>query len=58
MDKPGVAGAVLQTVLKFIDSILVTQSVTLFLKMFKTPSLPNRKRQGPEILRECSTPTP
>ena len=54
-DRPGVAGAVLQTVLSFIH--LRTQLVILFLKIFKIPSLLNRKSKGLEILRKCSLPT-
>ena len=51
---PGVAGAVLQTPLSFVDSLI--RSVILFLKIFKTLSIPNHKNWG-EILRESWTPT-
>ena len=54
-NRPCVAGAVLQTSLSFIMS--VSQSVTLFLPIFKTTQLPNRQSQGPEIFTQCS-PTP
>ena len=49
-----VAGAVLRTTLSLTDSL--SQTVTLFLQIFKTPSFPNCKSQGPDILRESSTP--
>ena len=38
--RPGVAGAVLQTPLSFINSF--SQSVSLFLQIFNRPSLPSR----------------
>ena len=53
-NRPGEVGAVLETPLSLINSL--NQSVILFLNIFKTPSLPNRKSKGPDILRECSPP--
>ena len=52
ISRPGVAVAVLQSPLLLINS--VSQSVTLFLKTFKTSLHPNRKSQGTETLRICS----
>ena len=48
---PNVVGAVLQTPPSFINSVI------LFLPIFKTLSFLNRKLQGADILRECSSPT-
>ena len=58
-NKPGEAGAVLQTPLSFIHSLtqLVSQSVILCENIFKTPLIPNRESYGAEILREGS-PSP
>ena len=43
-NRPGIAGAVLQTPPSFVNC--------LFLQIFRTPSLPNHRSEGAEILRE------
>ena len=50
-NRPGVAGAVLQT------PSWLTDLITLFLQIFKTPSLPNHNSLGADILRGCSPST-
>ena len=54
VNRPGVAGAVLQTSLSPIDS--VSESVILFLQTFETSLHPNRKTWEAEIFGECSPP--
>ena len=54
-NRPGVAGAVLQSPPSLIDSF-VNRVIILF-RIFKTLSIPNRKRWRADILRECSPPT-
>ena len=49
-NRPGVAGAVLQTASSLIHSVI------LFLQTFKTSLHPKCESLGAEILRECSPP--
>ena len=53
-NRPGVAGAILQTPLIFFD--LLTDSLILCENIFNKHSLPNRKSSGTDILRERSPP--
>ena len=55
INRPSVAGDILQTFINdikwFIDLVI------LFLQTIKTSLHPNRKSQGAEISKECSSPT-
>ena len=59
INRPCVAGAVLQTLLLLIHSFIhsFSQSVILFLQTFKTSENSNRKSEGAEILRDWSPST-
>ena len=54
INRPGVAGAVLQTPLLLID--LLINSLILCGNIFKTLSFPNGKSKGADILRKMLTP--
>ena len=54
-NRPGIAGAVLQTHLSSTDWL--NSLVIVFLQIFKTPSLPNQKSYGPDIFWEFSPPS-
>ena len=55
INRPGVAGAVLQSPPSFIKS--VTHSLMVCGNIFKVLSIPSHKSWGAEILRECSPST-
>ena len=55
INRPGVAAAVLQIPSSFIIHSFIKWPFSQ--NIFKTPSLPSRKKYGPDILRECSPPT-